>query len=76
MSFYVGVCMGIACRAKGAEEIYNYLQEKAEKGIITLVPVRCIGDCVNAPIVCFNGEFLLKQSLEDVKNLISSIEDK
>lgn len=76
MSCYIGVCMGIACRAKDAEEIYNYLKERAEEGVITLVPVRCIGDCVNAPIVCFNGEFLLKQSLEDVKVLINSVEEK
>lgn len=65
--------MGIACRAKGAEEIYNYLKESSEEGGFTLVPVRCIGDCVNAPIVCFNGEFLLKQNLEDVKKIVENI---
>lgn len=74
MGFYIGVCRGIACRAKGAEEIYNYLSDVVEDRGGSLVPVRCIGDCVNAPIVCYNGKFLLKQSLYDVKQLLNSQE--
>ncbi|MGL1890209.1 MAG: NAD(P)H-dependent oxidoreductase subunit E [Spirochaetaceae bacterium] len=65
----IGVCRGIACQAKGAGEIYQYLIETLGENSKQIIPVRCLGDCGNAPIVIYNCKTLIKQTLEDVKSL-------
>ncbi len=68
--FTIGICRGIACQVKGAEKIYEYIVENIGNTSGKIIPVRCLGDCGNAPIVVYNCKNLKKQSLDDVKKLL------
>ncbi len=75
----IGVCMGIACRAKGSEDIFELIRETLGIGVgettpdgkFSIIPVRCLGDCVNAPIVIFNGDALLKQNVDNIREILT-----
>ncbi len=53
----IHVCDSVCCWSRGAEEIYNYLQEKlgvapggtTADGVFTLLPTCCLGACGEAP---------------------------
>lgn len=76
---YIGVCMGIACCAKGAEEVHNeisnYIDEMSVSNLFTVQSIRCPGECHNAPIVILNGKILAKQSIKSIRKVLSEIID-
>jgi NADH-quinone oxidoreductase subunit E len=53
----IHLCDSICCWSRGAEDLYNYLQEKlgiapgetTADGIFTLLPTCCLGACGEAP---------------------------
>ena len=74
----IGVCLGIACRAKGAieilETITNCLKieigDTTPKGNFRIIPVRCIGECGKAPIVIFNEEIIYNATTHKIKAIL------
>lgn len=76
---FIGVCMGIACCAKGAEVVYNeivsYISDMAPADMFTVQSIRCPGECHNAPIVILNEKILVKQSVRSIRKVLSEIID-
>ena len=62
--YAVSVCLGTACYVKGAQAVFEHLQELlgigpgecTEDGLFSLEACRCIGACGLAPVMMINDE--------------------
>ena len=75
----IGVCMGTACYAKGAEDILNEIKdeldvdhgETSDDGKFTLTTKRCLGCCSEAPVVMIDDTVHGNLSREDVSDVLN-----
>jgi NADH-quinone oxidoreductase subunit E len=58
------------------DQIEKYLKIKADQttkdGLFSVEVVACIGACGLAPVICINGEFHAKVTIESIKEIIES----
>ncbi len=79
--YHIQVCRGTACHVKGSLNILESLKknlnieegETSKDGNFSLEVVACIGACGLAPVVCVNGEFYGKMTLDSVDELIDNL---
>ena len=75
--YAVSVCLGTACYVKGAQAVFDHLQELlgigpgecTADGLFSLEACRCIGACGLAPVMMINDEVygnLTPDMLEDI----------
>lgn len=74
----INVCTGTACFVKGAQDIVDEFSQQLKvkvghttsDGLFTLQAKRCLGACVNAPVVMVDDEIYGKVNRKEVKNII------
>ncbi len=74
----INVCTGTACFVKGAQDIVDEFStllnvkpgKTTKDGLFTLQTKRCIGACVNAPVVMIDEEIYGKVTRKEVKSII------
>ncbi len=74
----INVCTGTACFVKGAQDIVDEFSmllkikpgQTTKDGMFTLQTKRCIGACVNAPVIMVDEEMYGKVTRKDVKEII------
>jgi len=75
--YAVSVCLGTACYVKGAQAVFEHLQELlgigpgecTPDGLFSIEPCRCIGACGLAPVMMVNDEVygnLTPDMLDDI----------
>ena len=77
-TYHVQVCRGTACHVKGSASLLDALQRElkigpgqtSRDGLFSLEVVACIGACGLAPVICVNGEFHAKLTLDAVSDVI------
>ncbi|HEX2969710.1 MAG TPA: NADH-quinone oxidoreductase subunit NuoE [Bacteroidales bacterium] len=71
------ICDGISCMITGYESLYEYISgrigirfgETTKDERFTLLPVSCLGDCDNAPVMMINDDHynkLTKSKIDDI----------
>lgn len=68
--YFVQVCTTTPCQLCGSDEIVDAtlshlgikMGETTADGLFTVVEVECQGACVNAPMVCVNDDFYVRNS--------------
>jgi NADH-quinone oxidoreductase subunit E len=68
------ICEGISCMVLDYESLYEHISAKlkirfgetSEDGRFTLLPVSCLGDCDNAPVMMINDDHYNKLSAEKI----------
>lgn len=68
------ICEGISCMILDYESLYEHISAKlkirfgetTEDGRFTLLPVSCLGDCDNAPVMMINDDHYNKLSAEKI----------
>lgn len=75
----IAVCMGTACYLKGMEDVLGSFRKElsikagkdySEDRRYKIEEVRCLGCCVLAPVITFNGEVIGHLSASDVPKVI------
>ncbi len=79
--YTINVCTGTACFVKGAQDLVDEFSmllkikpgQTTKDGMFTLQTKRCIGACVNAPVITVNDEIYGKVTRKDVKDIIDKL---
>ena len=79
--YHIQVCRGTACHVKGSLNILESVKkslnidegETSKDGKFSLEVVACIGACGLAPVVCVNGEFYGKMSMDSLDELVENL---
>jgi len=74
------ICDSISCMIMGYESLYKYLSEKlgidfggtTSDGRFTLLPVSCLGDCDNAPVMMINDDHFNRLTVEKIDDLLAN----
>jgi NADH-quinone oxidoreductase subunit E len=74
------ICDSVSCLIMGYESLYEYLSEKlgisfgetTSDGRFTLLPVSCLGDCDNAPVMMINNDHFNSLTVEKIDELLSN----
>ncbi len=72
------ICDGISCMIMGYVTLYDYISDKlgikfgetTVDGRFTLMPISCLGDCDNAPVMMINEDHYNNLTTDKVKELL------
>lgn len=72
------ICDSISCMILGYESLYSYISGKlgisfggtTADGRFTLLPVSCLGDCDNAPVMMINNDHFNRLTMEMIDELL------
>jgi NADH-quinone oxidoreductase subunit E len=79
--YHVQVCRGTACHVLGSATVLEKLQDAlrikpdqtSRDAMFSLEVVACIGACGLAPVICINGEFHAKVTVDSLKKIIKEL---
>jgi NADH-quinone oxidoreductase subunit E len=74
------ICDSVSCMIMDYETLYNYISKKigisfgetTADGRFTLLPVSCLGDCNNGPVMMINNDHFNNLTIEKVDNILDS----
>jgi len=74
------LCDSVSCMIMGYETLYNYISKKfgigfgetTPDGRFTILPVSCLGDCNNGPVMMINNDHFNNLTVEKVDKLLDS----
>ena len=74
------ICDSVSCMIMDFETLYNYISKKigisfgetTSDGRFTLLPVSCLGDCNNGPVMMINNDHFNNLTVEKVDKLLDS----
>jgi NADH-quinone oxidoreductase subunit E len=72
------ICDGISCMIMGYISLYDYISDKlgikfgetTVDGRFTLMPISCLGDCDNAPVMMINEDHFNNLTTDKVEELL------
>lgn len=75
---HIGVCTGTTCHLNGSSKLLSHLEDTlgvkegntTKDGQFTIVDVKCIGNCDEAPNMTIDGKVYNKVSLDQLDKLI------
>ena len=76
--FRVQVCRGTACHVKGSAGLLEVVRrllridpgQTSCDGLFSLERVTCLGACGQGPVICVNGEFHAKLTIESLREVL------
>jgi len=76
----VKVCDGAVCWILGSQNLMEYLEQKlgiksgetTADGMVTLLPICCVGDCDHAPVMMVDDALVRDLTPERIDQLIAS----
>jgi NADH-quinone oxidoreductase subunit E len=76
------VCDSVSCMIMGYESLYQYISNKlgikfggtTSDNRFTLLPISCLGDCDNAPVMMINNDHYNRLTAEKIDELLASYE--
>ncbi|MBN1253195.1 MAG: NADH-quinone oxidoreductase subunit NuoE [Bacteroidales bacterium] len=79
--YHIQICRGTACHVLGSSSVLQELEkslkikadETSRDGLFSIEVVACIGACGLAPVICINGEFHAKVTVDSLKKIISDL---
>jgi NADH-quinone oxidoreductase subunit E len=74
------LCDNVTCMIMGYQSLYEYISRKlginfggtTPDGRFTLLPVSCLGDCDNAPVLMINTDHYNRLTIEKIDELLES----
>jgi len=74
------LCDSVSCMIMEYETLFNYISKKlgigfgetTPDGRFTLLPVSCLGDCDNAPVMMINNDHFNNLTVEKVDKILDS----
>ena len=83
-SYVIGVCNNLSCYLRGADSLFEYLQEKlgvgpdetTEDGVFTIRTVECLAACGNAPVMMVNEEYFENLTHERVDRILDELRQR
>jgi NADH-quinone oxidoreductase subunit E len=72
------ICDSVSCMIMGYVSLYDYLSKKlgisfggtTSDGRFTLLPISCLGDCDNAPVMMINNDHFNRLNIEKIDELL------
>jgi NADH-quinone oxidoreductase subunit E len=72
------ICDSVSCMIMGYESLYQYISKKlgisfggtSSDGRFTLLPISCLGDCDNAPVMIINNDHFNRLTIEKIDELL------
>src|SRR5665647_3161147 len=72
------VCDSVSCMIMGYESLYEFISKKlgisfggtSSDGRFTLLPISCLGDCDNAPVMIINNDHFNRLTIEKIDELL------
>jgi len=72
------LCDSVSCMIMGYGSLYDYISEKLGIGFgettpderFTLLPISCLGDCNNAPVMMINDDHFRRLTVEKIDELL------
>lgn len=72
------ICDSVSCMIMGYGSLYEYLTKKLGisfggttfDGRFTLLPISCLGDCDNAPVMMINNDHFNRLNIEKIDELL------
>ena len=72
------ICDSVSCMIMGYESLYQCISKKlgisfggtSSDGRFTLLPISCLGDCDNAPVMIINNDHFNRLTIEKVDELL------
>ena len=72
------ICDSVSCMIMGYESFYQYISKKlgisfggtSSDGRFTLLPISCLGDCDNAPVMIINNDHFNRLTIEKIDELL------
>jgi NADH-quinone oxidoreductase subunit E len=72
------ICDSVSCMIMGYESLYQYISKKlgisfggtSSDGRFTLLPISCLGDCDNAPVLIINNDHFNRLTIEKIDELL------
>jgi NADH-quinone oxidoreductase subunit E len=82
--YHIQVCTNVSCMLLGAEDLWQYLQEKLNikagettpDGFFTLTAVECLGSCGTAPVMQINQTYYENLTKAKVDQIINDLRTK
>jgi NADH-quinone oxidoreductase E subunit len=79
--FHVQVCQGTACHIMGSATVLQELEKQfkvkdgqtSRDGKFSIETVGCMGACSLSPVICVNGEYHDRLSVEKIKELANRL---
>jgi NADH-quinone oxidoreductase subunit E len=73
------LCDSISCMIMGYESLYSYMSKKlgisfgetTSDNRFTLLPVSCLGDCNNAPVMMINNDHFNRLTVEKIDEFLA-----
>lgn len=73
------ICDSVSCMIMGYESLYGYISKKlgisfggtTSDNRFTLLPISCLGDCDNAPVMMINNDHYNRLTVEKIDELLS-----
>lgn len=74
------ICDSVSCMIMGYESVYEYISKKlgikfggtTSDGRFTILPISCLGDCDNAPIMMINNDHFNRLTIEKIDEILAS----
>jgi NADH-quinone oxidoreductase subunit E len=72
------ICDSVSCMIMGYESLYDFISKKlgigfggtTTDGRFTLLPISCLGDCDNAPVMMINNEHFNRLTTDKIDELL------
>jgi NADH-quinone oxidoreductase subunit E len=76
------ICDSVSCMIMGYESLYQHISKKlgisfggtSSDGRFTLLPISCLGDCDNAPVMIINNDHFNRLTIEKIDELLEQYE--
>jgi NADH-quinone oxidoreductase subunit E len=76
------ICDSVSCMIMGYQSLYDYISgrlgigfgETTPDGRFTLLPVSCLGDCDNAPVMMINNDHYNRLTIDIIDELLQHYE--
>lgn len=73
------ICDSVSCMIMGYESLYEFISKKLDvcfggttsDGRFTLLPISCLGDCDNAPVMMINNDHFNRLTVEKIDELLA-----
>ena len=83
-SYVLGVCNNLSCYLRGADDLFEYLQNKlgvgpdetTKDGMFTIRTVECLAACGNAPVMMANEEYFENLTHERVDQILDELRQR
>ena len=74
------ICDSVSCMIMDYESLYEYLSKKlgirfgetTTDGRFTILPISCLGDCDNAPVMMINNDHFNRLTIERIDTILGS----